>query len=186
MTRNTINKKTGRYEDNVKGSPIPGALTNSNILNTMNAANKIDVWSNFAIEPAEDDGIDDGLTIKNVCLSRFNRNHKLLNEIFSEFVVPDSRSIITSQRMEQLKKQVTSLELHQEKLKQELQSIEEKNETKKRKFLSSTEEFEKELNKIKETKISEEEMKKFFDKNYDELQIQFKDYSQKLVNEKVS
>ena len=36
--------------------------------------------------------------------------------------------------MEQLKKQVTSLELHQEKLKQELQLIEEKNELKKKKI----------------------------------------------------
>ncbi len=50
--------------------------------------------------------------------------------------------------MEQLKKQVTSLELHQEKLKQELQLIEEKNELKKKKIRDSSSEYEIELEKV--------------------------------------
>jgi SWI/SNF-related matrix-associated actin-dependent regulator of chromatin subfamily E protein 1 len=187
-------KKTGKgYEDGVKGSPSIGSnalALNSNILNTMNASNKllnagVDMTCNYAIEPAEDEGIDDGLTMRHVCSARFNRNHRLLNEIFSEYVVPDSRSIVTSQRMEQLKKQVTSLELHQEKLKQELQSIEEKNEAKKRRFLSSSAEFQKEVAKFSEFKVSDEEAKMIFDKQYELLQKQWKEYSEKLVNEKV-
>ena len=50
--------------------------------------------------------------------------------------------------MEQLKKQVHSLEQHQEKLKQELLLIEEKNEAKKRKILNASADFEKELSKV--------------------------------------
>lgn len=50
--------------------------------------------------------------------------------------------------MEQLKKQVFSLEQHQEKLNQELTLIEEKNEAKKRKILNTSAEFEKELTKV--------------------------------------
>ena len=50
--------------------------------------------------------------------------------------------------MEQLKKQVHSLEQHQEKLKQELSLIEEKNEAKKRKILNASADFDKELSKV--------------------------------------
>lgn len=139
-------------------------LTNNNILNQINNNNSAGAsggkgsdsvttystsLSHYAIEPADDDGIDDGLTAKHVASNRYLRNHKLLNEIFSEYCVQDSRSIVTMQRMEQLKKQVNSLELHQEKLKQELQLIEDKYESKKRKFLGSSQDFENELNKVK-------------------------------------
>ncbi len=105
--------------------------------------------SHYAIEPAEDEGIDDALTSKHIAAGRFGRNHRLLAEIFSEYVVADSRAIVTTQRMDQLKKQVTSLETHHEKLKNELQVIEEKFEAKKRKILTNSEEFYNELNKVK-------------------------------------
>jgi SWI/SNF-related matrix-associated actin-dependent regulator of chromatin subfamily E protein 1 len=104
--------------------------------------------SHYAIEPAEDDGIDDALTSKHIAAGRFGRNHRLLAEVFSEYVVTDSRSIVTTQRMEQLKKQVTSLEMHHDKLKSELQLIEEKFEAKKRKILTNSEDFYNELNKV--------------------------------------
>ena len=129
------------------------ALTSNNIINTLSNTNRMLVNSNdsnahYAIEPAEDDGIDDGLTMRHLSAARYNRNHRLLNEIFSEYTIPDNRSIVTSQRMEQLKRQVNSLEQHQEKLKQELILIEEKNEAKKRKILNASADFDKELNKV--------------------------------------
>lgn len=119
----------------------------------MNSANRQansanNDFSLYAIEPAEDDGIDDSLSVRHVAANRFNRNHRLLNEIFNEYTVPDNRSIVTSQRMEQLKKQVTSLELHQEKLKQELVNIEEKYELKKKKILDASTDFQSELDKV--------------------------------------
>jgi SWI/SNF-related matrix-associated actin-dependent regulator of chromatin subfamily E protein 1 len=114
----------------------------------MLANSNTDTSSHYAIEPAEDDGIDDGLTARHLAAIRFNRNHRLINEIFSEYIIPDNRSIVTSQRMEQLKKQVHSLEQHQEKLKQELLLIEEKNEAKKRKILNASADFDKELSKV--------------------------------------
>jgi len=50
--------------------------------------------------------------------------------------------------MEQLKKQVNSLEVHQKKLKEELESIEEKFDGKRKKILDSAAEFENEMEKV--------------------------------------
>ncbi|XP_055530423.1 SWI/SNF-related matrix-associated actin-dependent regulator of chromatin subfamily E member 1 [Wyeomyia smithii] len=122
------------------------------------------------IQPAEDEeDQDDGYSFKHVAYARFSRNHRLINEIFSDAVVPDVRSVVTTQRMHVLKRQVQSLAMHQMKLQHELQLIEEKFDTRKRKFVESSEQFQDELKKHCKPAVDDETFQKMVDRQYEML-----------------
>merc|ERR1719266_2907245 len=120
-----------------------------------NAERRID------IQPAEDEeDPDDGLSVKHVAHARFTRNHRLINDILSENTVPDVRSVVTTARIQVLKRQLNSLTSHHEKFEAELAQIEETYNAKKKKFLESSDDFNKELKKhcvpaVDETKYKE-------------------------------
>ncbi|PNF44094.1 SWI/SNF-related matrix-associated actin-dependent regulator of chromatin subfamily E member 1 [Cryptotermes secundus] len=122
------------------------------------------------IQPAEDEeDQDDGYSVKHVAYARYLRNHRLINEIFSDAVVPDVRSVVTTARMQVLKRQVQSLTMHQKKLEAELQQIEEKFEAKKRKFIESSEQFQEELKKHCVRAVDDEAFQRMVERQYELL-----------------
>ncbi|XP_037047321.1 SWI/SNF-related matrix-associated actin-dependent regulator of chromatin subfamily E member 1 isoform X5 [Bradysia coprophila] len=122
------------------------------------------------IQPAEDEeDQDDGYSVKHVAYARFLRNHRLINEIFSDMAVPDVRTVVTTSRMQVLKRQVQSLTMHQMKLEAELLQMEEKFESKKRRLAESSDVFQEELKKHCKPAVDEETFQKMVERQYEAM-----------------
>jgi len=100
------------------------------------------------IQPVDsDDHGDSQLTRRAQHQTRYDRNQRLIAEIFSDVNVHDPRTIVTQQRIDMLRKQANSLVQHQGKLEEELTLLQRRFDTKKRKIQDAGREFEENLKK---------------------------------------
>lgn len=118
----------------------------------------------FQLQQIEDDDDEGDFSAKHVAAARFQRNHRLIAEIFSEAAVPDIKTVVTKPRLENLKRQVQSLMQHQRKLEGEIEDMELKFATKKQKIIDNSKKFTEEMEEIAkrpipETKFQNEEEK---------------------------
>jgi len=95
----------------------------------------------FQLQQVEDDDDEAEFAVKHIAAARFQRNHRLIAEIFGDAAVPDAKTIVTRPRLENLKRQVQSLMQHQRKLENEIEEMEGKFETKRKKIVDNSQEF---------------------------------------------
>ncbi|XP_027205299.2 SWI/SNF-related matrix-associated actin-dependent regulator of chromatin subfamily E member 1-like [Dermatophagoides pteronyssinus] len=101
----------------------------------------------FSLQPLESsDENDEYFSAKHLAAARYYRNNKLVNDIFTETVVPESRHAFDV-KVQVLRRQVDSLTVYQKKMVDELQQIEERFQQKKHSLLESSERFQNEMNK---------------------------------------
>jgi len=155
-----------------RGQPVVEEPQEQTVSVPVNRQGKI-TERRIDIQPAEDEeDPDDGLSVKHVAHARYMRNHRLINEIFSETMVPDVRSVVTTARMQVLRRQVQSLTMHQKKLEAELTTIEEKYEGKKRKFQESSDEFQVEIKKHCVNPVDDEKYQKMVEEQVEKLRAE--------------
>ncbi len=70
--------------------------------------------SSFTIEPSTDDDEADDIyfSSRHIAAARFQRNQRLLCEIFNEVCIPDLRSNVNVDRILTLRRQVDALKTH--------------------------------------------------------------------------
>ncbi|KAF6216515.1 hypothetical protein GE061_000858 [Apolygus lucorum] len=122
------------------------------------------------IQPAEDDDdAEEAYSIKHVSYARFLRNQHLIQEIFSDSVVPDVRTIVTTSRMQHFYCKIQSLKMHQKKMESEVEQLVEKFETTKRKLNEASDAFQEELQKYCKRAVDEDYFNEMVEKEYEKL-----------------
>jgi len=87
-------------------------------------------------------------TAKHVAAQRFQRNHKLMLDLFSDFKIPELGIVVTEVRLNALKQQVNGLVTHKRKLDDEMDESGKFHESKKLKIKTESEKFWTEYNKV--------------------------------------
>lgn len=96
--------------------------------------------------------------------ARFQRNQRLIAEIFNEVCIPDLRTNVSVDRILTLRRQVNALKTHRDTFEKDLKDLEEKHAEKKRKFTDANEKFYSEYAEASASNLSQEKINEILQK----------------------
>ncbi|KAE9415157.1 hypothetical protein Angca_003626, partial [Angiostrongylus cantonensis] len=133
------------------------------------------------IQPVDEEDAGNELSCRRLAAVRFDRNHRLIGDLFSPAVVTDTRTVVAQNRMDMLRKQAQSLSAHQSKLEDELVRLEEIHQDKKRQIEKGSEEFAENLKRVCEEKpqLDESKYAEMLEEMKGKLMEAYKEYKKK-------
>ncbi|CAI5444804.1 unnamed protein product [Caenorhabditis angaria] len=134
------------------------------------------------IQPVDEEDGSNEMTTRRMAGVRFDRNHRLIADLFSPTMVTDTRTIVAQHRMDMLKRQATSLAQHQSKLEEELVKLQTTHTTRKRAIEKGSDEFQEELKKVVDEKpvVDEEKFEETVKEWEEKLKEAYEEYKKKL------
>ena len=96
--------------------------------------------------------------------ARFQRNQRLVAEIFNEVCIPDLRTNVSVERILTLRRQVNALKTHRDTFEKDLKDLEEKHAEKKRKFTEANDKFYSEYAEASANNLSQEKTNEILQK----------------------
>jgi hypothetical protein len=163
------------YDRNLKS--YQAALANQHTIASRSRMSTSHNDGSAAIQAVdEEDPLE--MTKKRLAAIRFERDCRLMSELFTGACLPDTRTMVPQSRIEQLKRQATSLSNHQDKLNGELEGLEQKFQKRKRALEESSEKFNQEMKKLKEEKpnFTEDKYREYAQLWTDYIKQQFADF----------
>lgn len=98
------------YDRQLKG--YQAAMATAHVNASRSRASTTNSNGTAAIQPVDEDDPFE-MSRKRLSAMRYERDNRLMAELFSSVCLPDSRSVVPQSRIDQLKKQATSLSAHQ-------------------------------------------------------------------------
>ncbi|UJR31852.1 hypothetical protein I4U23_019328 [Adineta vaga] len=103
--------------------------------------------------------------MRHIAAARFQRNQRLLQEVFNEVCIPDLRLNVNADRISTLRRQAHALKEHCETFEKDFTELEQKHVEKKRKFLEENENFYDDYKQASATDLSEEKINEIIQKH---------------------
>ncbi|CAD6187722.1 unnamed protein product [Caenorhabditis auriculariae] len=174
------------YEKQMKSyQNSPGYLqyTNSKSrakANEKNSRSRMDAGG-VVIQPIDEEDAVNELSARRLAAVRFDRNHRLVCDLFSPAIVTDTRTVVAQQRMEMLRRQASSLAQHQSKLEEELIKLETTHNERKRNIEKNSDEFQVSLKKVCDEKpvVDEKSFEEMVSKSEEKLLEAYAEYKRK-------
>ncbi|KAI6195367.1 HMG box domain-containing protein [Aphelenchoides besseyi] len=136
------------------------------------------------IQPVdEEDPLE--LTRKRQSGHRYERNNRLMLELFTGACLPDTRTVVPQNRIDMLKKQANSLSTHQKKLNEELERLEENFQRRKRALEENSTKFNEGMKKLKDERpvFTEEKYREYVHQWMEYIRSQPSDSDAEIVKE---